>query len=415
MANDRYQRVIHRRLDARVGTEGPGRCAERVPNTISWEPPSTPFTAAQVGVTWKVLARAERLGTISKLRQGVYISSEALATLLGDQQLAQDWHLIRPQRTAGARAATHDQAGHSAGGASRIPRRPELSSEVLRTAHLIAALAEQVSRPELIASHETAALALRIPLLDEAAAASGPVRLTVPRRSQRGRTGGPNVVERAISGSDVSAAPSPFGALVVTSAERTAVDIAARGDLVAALMAADHVTRAGIPARLLRGEVPDVRLRAARRALVDAADRAELRRGSAAVSRMLHFADPRREAASESASFAVMVEAGLPLPVPQQRFETPLGIYFSDFWWEEYMLAGECDGRLKYLAAPDAESQAAADARRIAEKDRQEALAEIGVNMVRWWAGDALAWPERLTEKVSDALRRCGWDGTRGL
>lgn len=96
-----------------------------------------------------------------------------------------------------------------------------------------------------------------------------------------------------------------------------------------------------------------------------------------------------------------MWRAGLPLPalqVPQFSVDgRALGRV--DFWWEDYEVAGEFDGRVKYgrLLRP---GQSAGDVV-FAEKCREDALRETGRGMARW------VWSELDPfDRVAARLRR---------
>ncbi len=102
--------------------------------TSRWDPPTTPFTWANVaplGVTRAMIHTAATGGRITRLAKGVYIATAAVA------------------------------ADPIAG-------------------HLQVALAEQLLRPTAIASHHTAALAWDLDLVDPAASAAAPIAFTKP-------------------------------------------------------------------------------------------------------------------------------------------------------------------------------------------------------------------------------------------
>ncbi len=109
--------------------------------------------------------------------------------------------------------------------------------------HLLRALAEQVTAPNRVASHDTAALAHGLPLLNTRLSAAGPVHLTRPRSSSdRSRVApGRQLHLGGLPQHHVVTLPS---ALVATTPARTAVDLAVSLPLPAGLMVADAAARA---------------------------------------------------------------------------------------------------------------------------------------------------------------------------
>ena len=92
----------------------------------------------------------------------------------------------------------------------------------------------------------------------------------------------------------------------------------------------------------------------------------------------LQLVDPLRESPIESKSAVVMHQHHVPPPEPQVCIEDPSGRFVArvDFFWRQYGVVGEVDGRVKY--GDDA-------ARAIeAEKDRQARLEALGLIVVRW-------------------------------
>ena len=222
----------------------------RVPDL--WLPPDTPFTASDVGRSAHVLERAVRDGRIVRLRRGVYI------------------------------------------GAGAVPPNPTGQ-------HLLLALAQQRTRPGLVASHGTAALAhgLLVPWTSDITGAE-PRFIMSPAPGRRSVTQ-PRIAVRVLPKGGVVALPSGLRA---TTWARTAVDLASEQGLPEALVTLDSAARAHAldlaGTRWLRSASDRV-LRACKEPLVAAVPtvpRHARRRTLEAIS----YVDPRRESATESLS-----------------------------------------------------------------------------------------------------------------
>lgn len=323
-----------------------------------------PFRADHVPVDRQYLRRAADLGEIVRLRPGVYVAAHGVAATPADR-------------------------------------------------HLQLALAYQMSYPTpIVASHETAAAALGLPLLNSDRLPAQP-RFTLDpahgsRRHQR-----PRVRLAPLPEAQVAAVDSgPFEGLRVTSPERTALDLAAELPLPQALMALDHVARQRallkVPARRLRGPV-DARVledstSGLRVVAASLGPRGSRRRRSA-----LALTDPRHESPAESSSAGHIFLAGFPGPELQVRFFTKHGPRYADFYWAKWGVVGECDGAIKYRGGDSAAEHEAADRRRIDEKRRVLDLErEHGLVFVPWFGFEALYQPDAFLGPLADALRRRG-------
>jgi hypothetical protein len=166
----------------------------------------------------------------------------------------------------------------------------------------------------------------------------------------------------------------------VTSPARTVVDVARTHDLPDALACGDAAVRRGLTdvasALTLLDSLGSVRgCRRARAALV-------------------HL-DGRRESPLESFSWARFLEAGLPLPLMQEEFWDEDGFVGRvDFWWPQFRLVGEVDGRMKYSTADAI----------YAEKRREDRIRRLGVGVERWGMPElGRGWPRflpRLTARL---------------
>jgi hypothetical protein len=119
------------------------------------------------------------------------------------------------------------------------------------------------------------------------------------------------------------------------------------------------------------------------------------------AQRALPLVDGRSESPLESVSRLVIRWLGLPRPAPQalilDEHGHPAGRL--DFYWDEYGVGGEADGRLKYDGAAGRTALAQ-------EKDRQERVEDLSVAMTRWGWAHATRWPHVLRTKIENAFER---------
>ena len=157
--------------------------------------------------------------------------------------------------------------------------------------HLMHARAQQLLRPRLIASHETAALAWGLALDDPRAAAQAvPAFTATPAPGVRSvRDERLTVAVRGLPAAHRAAHPS---GLVVTTPARTAVDVAVGQPLPAALITLDAAARLALiervgSRRLRENYTRPTSLAAARQPLLDAAEVATTRRTARPWAAML--------------------------------------------------------------------------------------------------------------------------------
>lgn len=114
-------------------------------------------------------------------------------------------------------------------------------------------------------------------------------------------------------------------------------------------------------------------------------------------------ADPRSESPAESLSRARMHQLGLPIPELQAEFFDREGelLARSDFFWPEFGLVGEVDGKSKYeiLLKP---GRTPAEVL-MAEKERENAIRDLGHWVIRW--GWKEAWDkEEIAQRISTGI-----------
>lgn len=173
----------------------------------------------------------------------------------------------------------------------------------------------------------------------------------------------------------------------VTSPARTVIDVASITSFPCGVMVADRALALGLATTdHLQNE------------LVARVGRRGARKARAVVA----AATGLSESAGESLSRARMLQARLPVPVLQHEFSDEDGyIGRCDFYWKEYGLVGEFDGRIKY--GRDISSRQAPEERLWREKLREDRLRALGLRVVRWVWADALGG-----EPLVQALRRQG-------
>jgi hypothetical protein len=170
--------------------------------------------------------------------------------------------------------------------------------------------------------------------------------------------------------------------IAVTSIARTLTDLACTLPFEPALVTADAALH-------------EHRTTAA--ALADAIARAAGRRGSPPARRVGAAADPRSESPGETRSRVAIARAGL--PAPRLQHEIPEIGARTDFYWAEFATVGEFDGKAKYGRGLRP-GQNPGDAV-FAEKCREDALRDLGFQVVRW------TWDElRPFDAAATRIRR---------
>ncbi|QTI70771.1 hypothetical protein J6U32_09650 [Gordonia polyisoprenivorans] len=234
-------------------------------------------------------------------------------------------------------------------------------AQKLHRLRAIAVATSEIARP-LPLSHASAAAMLGLPLLKPDLAR---VHVTT------GLPGGGSVgTVRHLHPAPLDPAElRTIDGLVVTSLERTAIDVATMGDFAQAFTAFDQALRLGAD----RDQMSE--MLAARR-----------RRGGKVARVALTSATGQAESVGESWSCAQIVDARYPAPRQQHGIRVASGsTYVTDFDWE-WLVVGEFDGMIKYgrLRRP---GESIADAV-IREKLREDEIRDTGPRVVRWTWND---------------------------
>lgn len=108
--------------------------------------------------------------------------------------------------------------------------------------------------------------------------------------------------------------------------------------------------------------------------------------------------DGRAESALESISRLAIADLRLPVPDLQPLARDRLGLAAGrlDFYWDEFGVAGEADGRSKYDERPVM----------VAEKERQEKMEDDALVFVRWGWDEAWFRPLLLRQRLTSGFER---------
>lgn len=259
-----------------------------------------------------------------------------------------------------------------------------------RTAFDVAA-AQLATSYDVIGTHETAALVHGLPMFT---AYDGPVVLTRARLQQQDR---PWQAEPAML---VSTVPEHHRARVhgalVTTAARTAVDLARKGPVLSAVVVLDGALRLGVPRRELEQVLADCRGWP----------------GVQQAREWVALADGRAESPLESVGRRRMHEAELPPPDLQVLLSDADGpIGRADFHWAAHRTVGEADGFAKYRAADGTADFAALRA----EKMREDRLRDAGFEVFRFTWEEAVHRPAVIAARARRAFARSSGHGAVDL
>jgi hypothetical protein len=235
-------------------------------------------------------------------------------------------------------------------------------------------------------SHETAARLYELPVGDRHAgspttAVQPPmIYITYPPTTRHARRTQPGVIQR------VAALPpshlAHFHGLLITTAARTVVDLARFRPYVEGVAIADAALQLGITTNAQ---------------LVAVRDACRSWPGINRAAKVIEFADGASESPLESRSRVAFALGGLPTPVLQADILLRTGRRARvDFLWEQWRVIGEADGRLKIQRPEDL----------WAEKLREDALRELGYEVVRWTWDEIVNRPEVVVARIVRAAAR---------
>jgi hypothetical protein len=249
------------------------------------------------------------------------------------------------------------------------------------------AVALSVQRPVVFASASAAAL-WRLPI-----STTWPLTPTV--LGER-RTGGRSSPHLHVNGDGMPSEIWVVDGLAATSLPRTLVDVARRGSFETAVVMADRALAAIPPAaegvesfRVTAGEL-----------------RSELHglglvQGVGRVLAVIEFTNGLSGSVGESVTRVTIHSLGCPAPILQQEFRDALGRMFVDFWWPEFRLIGEFDGKGKYLREEFTRGRPTAQVV-LEEKEREDRLRALGPSVTRFGWDEARS-PASLRRKLLGA------------
>jgi hypothetical protein len=233
--------------------------------------------------------------------------------------------------------------------------------------------------PRAVASHQSAARLRGLDLLN--GPPDGPVHITVPPGTRVGSYRRADVIRHSAALPEAHVTEL-FGVRVTTAA-RTAVDIARTGTFMAGVVTADSALHQRWTSKT------------------------ELRRvlascdgwpGIGNARTVVEFASPLAESVLESCARVVFHQKGLPSPELQITILGQGGSKIArvDFLWRECGVVAEADGLLKYQTGADA----------IAELKRDRLLREQGLDVIHFTWEELFREPERVVSRILTAFER---------
>jgi hypothetical protein len=174
--------------------------------------------------------------------------------------------------------------------------------------------------------------------------------------------------------------------VLVTSLERTLVDVAATAPATVSVPMIDHALRLGVTSKpALHETLPEV----------------PRGRGAFRAESAVEFANPLADRPGESLSRVLMRDLGFEAPELQVEFRLRGRIAVADFYWRSRRLIGEFDGRGKYEREEFTRGAQPGDIV-WREKRREDELRGLGERVTRWtW--DLLIVPDRFAGHLRDA------------
>jgi len=232
-----------------------------------------------------------------------------------------------------------------------------------------------------VASHQTAALIYGLDLYPDP---PDQVVLTRPPAKRGGRSKNDGVFFHTASLPD-DHVTTALGAQVTTVA-RTVVDIARTSSFMSAVVTADSALRAALSS--------EANFYVSREGLLAVCKDCARWPGIQNARRAAEFADPRAESVLESCARVIFHEHGLPPPELQVAIDGPNFRYYADFYWPEYRVIAESDGKVKY-STPD---------RAIRQLERDQQLRDNGDKVVHFTWRELFSKPTPVPDRIRKAF-----------
>jgi hypothetical protein len=177
-----------------------------------------------------------------------------------------------------------------------------------------------------------------------------------------------------------------LGVLPLTTAARTALDIAATAPLEQAVVAMDSAFRSKtvMPAEL------------------QASFAMSRRHGVRQAREALALADPASGSVPETQARMLFRRAGIPAPITQHSFyEDGVFVARTDFYWPWARLVGELDGFKYHSASGDFQR----------DRTTQNALVRLGLRVLRFTVADLWTRENYVISRLWQGLELGGWHG----
>ncbi len=225
-----------------------------------------------------------------------------------------------------------------------------------------------------VLSHQSAAYLHKMPLVGRKDSA---VHLTrPPGAGWRGAAG----IRQHCAGLPAEHVTQHLG-MEVTTAARTAVDLARALPFRAAVVAADSALHQRL---------------ATMDELLSVLAFCSRWRGAAIAADVIGFADGRSESPLESIARVVFRDCGLPAPQLQALVGTARDVARVDFFWGQYRTIVEVDGAVKYADPMRARAQL----------ERDSWLRSLGYEVVHFTWDEITTMPELVATRIREAFRR---------
>lgn len=249
------------------------------------------------------------------------------------------------------------------------------------------AAAVRATRQDVVGSHESAAIVHELTTFARYDGSPVLSRLREPRQRRPDGTSPAGLVSHVPDHHRTE-----LRGAAVTTAARTAVDLARKGPALSAMVVLDSALRREVP----RADLEEV-LRVGRGWP-----------GSRKAAQLVAFADGRAESALESVGRYRMWTIGLPRPELQVPLFDATGLMgFPDFLWEDLGVIGEADGLLKYRSEdPDAPVDLRDRDVLAREKQREDRFRDAGYEVFRFTWEMAVHRPAVLEQRALRAFAR---------
>ena len=291
----------------------------------------------------------------------IFTMSEAVAAGMTADQVRQR---VRSGRWAALGSGTYSRSLPPADDLDPFAQR--------RNLHVQLAVARALKVSGSVIAFGSAAMLHQLPLVT---GTPQNVELLVPPGAWTGTRTGTRYRSGALAPTEISHLPAP-----VTTPLRTWLDIARSHPFADAICCGDAALHSGLfTVAALDAALPSTDIR-----------------GSSRVHRASRHLNMLRESALESLSWVRFLDWDIELPTCQFQVTDRGGRFVArvDFCWEDKMVIGEADGRLKYTNKESLYQ----------EKLREDRLRELGFEVIRWSWSDLLEPAAVLKRRISTAL-----------